>query len=311
MKKICLLLFLLPFLQISSLHAQQDIPIALAIVNGSAVDNNMKSILKNKLLSLLSSEGFAGTECGAIILVPEVDVINSSQINGGMRRITSMEVGLTISVRHLVTGTVFQSLQLSAKGDGYSEGEAMRSAINKINTKSYDCITFVKQAKQKIFDYYKENTSSLITKANTLASQQSYDEAIALLSTYPESLPGYAQVSAAIVSIFTKAQTQYCSQILLSAKAAYAREAYDEVTEFISLIDAQSSCASEAQALLNSIKKDLEEQRAEAKQERLRADSLHMERMRSDERVQIAKINAAKDVASAYFQRQKEYVFIR
>lgn len=301
MRKIFFLLLLLG--SSCLINAQTDnVYISVAMQNNCTLDSNTKSILKNKLLQILSAKGVAGTECGAVIMVPEINVINSNSINGGMRQIMSVELGITVTVRNMITNTVFNTMQIASKGEGYSDIEARRSAINKIDVRNADYSKFVEATKTKIFDYYRDNTTALITKANTLASQQMFDEALALLSTYPESLSGYAQISGAMTSIFKKCQTQYCSQILLSAQAAYSKQAYVEAAELASMIDAQSNCAAQAKSLLNLIKSDMEKLHNEAV-------AMEKEKIRSEERIKTTQITAIKDIATAYFKRQTEYVF--
>lgn len=271
--------------------------------NDCILDINTKTILKNKILQILSKEGVAGTEFGAVVMVPEVCIINSNSIYGGMRQIFSVELGITVTVRNMITNTVFNTIQIFSNGEGYSDVEAKRSAINKIDVLDNRYSEFVKVTKSKIHDYYKNNTDALIAKANTLASQQMFDEALALLSTYPESLPGYANVSNVLISIFKKCQSQYCNQILLSAQAAYSRRDYDDAADLVSMVDAQSSCATQAKVLLNSIKKDMDKQYHDAVE-------MEKDKIRSDEQIRTAQINAIKDIAIAYFKRQTEYVFL-
>lgn len=103
-------------------------------------------------------------------------------------------------------------------------------------------------------------------------------------------------------SIFKKCQTQYCSQILLLAQAAYSKHDYTEAAELVSMIDAQSSCATQAKALLNSIKKEMDKQYNDI-------ISMEKEKIRSDERIKSAQIKAIKEIATAYFERQTEYIF--
>ena len=180
----------------------------------------------------------------------------------------------------MITNTVFNTMQIASKGEGYSDNEAKRSAINKIDALNTDYSRFVEATKMKISDYYRNNTVSLITKANTLASQQLFDEALAFLSYFIARIisAGYTKVSNAMVSIFKKCQTQYCSQILLSAQAAYSKHDYTEAAELVSMIDAQSSCAAQAKALLNSIKKGMDKQYNDI-------IAMEKEKIRSDERI--------------------------
>lgn len=303
MRYFILLLSLL--LHVYTIHAQStNVYISVAMPSNLTLDNNAKSILKNKLLHIISIQGVAGTECGAIIISPEVDVVNSNIIGGGMRQIISVELGIAVTIRNMITNTVFNTIQISVTGEGYSDDEAKRSAINKINVYSPEYVNFVEVAKLKISDYYEINTAAIIAKANTLASQQLFDEALALLATYPEALSNYAQVANTMTSIFRKCQTQYCSQILLSAQAAYSQRNYNEAAELLTMIDAQSSCASQAKALLSTIKKDMDRQYN---------DMLIIEekRNKSNERIKSLQIKAVRDIATAYFQRQTEYIFFR
>lgn len=289
-------------ISVSSYAQHDNIYISVAMPKDCSLDNNTKSLLKNKLLNVASNVGVSSTEFGAIIMVPEVNVINSNIIYGGMRNISSLQVCITITIKNMITGTVFNSTQINSSGEGYSETEATRSAINNINISSSNLSTFIKESKNKIIDYYNNNTIAIINKANNLAVQQCYDQALALLSTYPESLSGYKQVSSVIYSIFKKCQTHYCNRLLISAQAAYSKSDYEMAAEIISLIDPESSCASEAKTLLKTIKKSLDKAYNDAIQ-------LEKDKIKSEEKMTLARINAIKDVVVAYFEQQTEYVF--
>ena len=68
------------------------------------------------------------------------------------------------------------------------------------------------------------------------------------------------------------------------------------------MIDAQSSCAAQAKDLLANIKKATDKQYS---------DMLEMEKeeIRANERIKSAQMEAIKDIATAYFEQQTEYVF--
>ncbi len=68
------------------------------------------------------------------------------------------------------------------------------------------------------------------------------------------------------------------------------------------MVDAQSSCAKDAASLLNSIKSAMDRQVADE-------NRMEKERMSSAERVKTARITAIKDIATAFFKRQKSYIF--
>lgn len=312
MKKILILLafILAPIVQIMA----DEVYISVAMQANSILDSNAKTILKNKIVSMVTSNGIAATEYSAIAVVPEISVMQKDKVEGGMRTITSMEINITLTVRNVVTGNVFNSVQISAKGNGYSEADAIKNAIRTTDISDSRYGAFISEAKRRIVEYYKTNTNMLITKANTLASQQQYDEAIALLDTYPEFLSDYNRVASTIKSIFKQSQTKYCSEILQSARAAYARRDYDEAAEIASCIDITSSCGAEAKSLLASIKRGNDQvynDEISYRNERMRAqERMATEKMKSQERITTATIRAARDVAKAYYGRQTNYVYI-
>lgn len=287
-----------------------NISIAVAMPADCTLDNNTKSILKNKLLRIVSSKGTAGTEYGGIVIVPDVDEVNSSVIDGGMRKITTVELSVTATVLNMITGTAFNTIQTTVTGEAYSKNDAIRAAIGKIKPSDPEYAAFMKTTKAKIADYYKVNTATIITKANALASQRRYDEALALLATYPEALSGYPEVAAAMSSIFQQSLTMYCSEILMSAQAAYARRDFAAAADQLALIDAQSSCAPEAKTLLAKVKQELDKERAEElamqREEMREAANLKKEKIRSEK----AKAEAAAKIIAAYFKSQTKYVFL-
>lgn len=300
MKRFIYILFMLA---ISLTSTAENVYISIAIPSQNILDSNSKTILKNKIISMVTAEGISATEYSAIAMIPEISILSNERIEGGMRNIIALELSVQITIRNIITNNIFNSIQLSVKGNGYSIDEAQRAAITSINASSPKYAAFIKETKDRIIDYYKNNTSLLISKAKTFAAQQQYDEAIALLATYPEFLSDYTRVSATIKDIFKQGQTHYCSQLMQSARASYANRDFEGAAEIVSYIDASSSCAREAKELLLSIKKN---QDAVYNNE----INLEKEQIRSRERIATATINAARDVAKAYFKRQTTYVYL-
>ncbi len=299
MKKYIFSLLML-FICVSTFAQTDEIHISVAMPSNCILDTNAKTLLKNKLLTVCTAEGIAATECGAIAMVPEVSVLDEQLIEGGMRNIYSTELSITVTVRNIITGSVFNSNNISVSGEGYSRMEAMRAAIKKIVPNQYT--SFASATKQKMMDYYRTNTSALIAKANTLSAQQEYAEALALLSTYPESVGGYVQVSAAIKKIYQQYLTQNCEEIMMSARTAYAKRDFETAADIASTIDPTCSCFSDAKALMAKVKRDTDavykDEIAEQRENRKAA-----------ERVATATINAARDVAVAYFNKKTDYIF--
>lgn len=299
MRKIITLLFLV--LAVVRMSAQScDVFISVAMPLNSILDNNTKTILRNKLFAICTIEGVAATECGAIAMVPEVSVLDEQLVEGGIRNIRTIEINITVSVRNIITNTVFNTLTITSKGEGYSMQETLRSAIKKINEQEYS--KFAQVTRKKVADYYRSNSANLIKKANTLSAQQQYGEAIALLTTFPESLANYSQVSTALQKIYQQYLTQNCEEIMMMAQAEYAKRNLDKAADLAASVDPSCSCFTSAKSLLSSIKKDNDNvYQNEIENQR--------EELRTRERIATATINAARDVAVAYFKRESNYVF--
>lgn len=283
-----------------SFAQNSDVFISVAMPTNSILDSNTKTILKNKLLAICTAEGVAATECGAIAMIPDVSILDEKLVEGGMRNIYTTELCITVSVRNVITNTVFNTLSISTKGEGYSKVESLRSAIKKIDENMYG--SFAQATKKKVADYYSSSAAALINKANTLSAQQQYDEAIALLATYPESLAKYPQISTTIQKIYQQYLTQNCEEVMMMARAEYAKRNFERAADLAASVDPTCSCFNSAKSLLASIKKD--------------ADIVYQnefddrrESLKSKERIATATINAARDVAVAYYKRLPNYIF--
>lgn len=312
MKRFLFILVLLVTVQASYCQSG-EVYISVAMPQDCILDSNTKTILKNKLLMAAAARGVASTECGAIAFVPDITILDENKVEGGMRTIYTYQINMTVTACNTMTNTVFNSIQLTCNGEGYSKMDASRSAINKLNLNTDIYNKFVEETKSKVIEYYKKNTSTIIAKAKTLASQQAYDEALAWLSTYPESLSGYQQVATTIKDIFTQSQTKYCNEILQAARAAYAKRDFIEAADIAASINPQSNCADEAKLLLARIKRDSDKEYNDklATERELHRDQVALERehMQSQERMHSASMDAARDIAKSYYQRQTRYIY--
>ncbi len=288
------------FLGIYATAQEDKVYISVAMPTNSILVDSNKTLLKNKLISIVSAEGVAATEYSMIVMVPEVNVLVENIIQSGMRNIYTTELCFTITVRNIVTNTIFCSLNIPVSGEGYSKIEAIRKAIQNIDTDKY--AFFTATAKKKITDYYNNNTYALIAKANTIASQQRYEEALALLSTYPESFAGYPKVSDAIIKIYQMYLSQNCDEIMLMAHSAIAKRDFEYAADIAATINPSCSCFGEAQKLLKEVKKNVNTMYKTEQQDIRQARE-------ANERIAMATVTAARDIAIAYFKQQENYIF--
>lgn len=288
-----------------SLQAQNE-SISISVVvpkQQVTMDKNTFSILKSKVESAMSRSGISTAMYSGIVLYPILNIYNQQTIEGGMRSIHTIEVELNLQVKQVITETLFNSYTQNYRGEGYSVEEAKRNAISKIDPSDSQFNKFIVSTQTRIINYYRENTPALITKAKTLASMQQYSEALALLSTYPESLGQYTQITDVAVSIFKQYQKKNCAQLLQQAKSAYALGNYEESATILSQIDTDSPCEAEAKNLIGLIKKAIDKENTEA-------SVLYQKEKDAEYSLKKQTIQAIKEVAKSYFSNQPTYYYL-
>ena len=255
--------------------------------------------LSQKMEQIATYNGVAAFYDGAFVMFPMLAVYDFQTVEGGMKAIQTLKIDITISVIQLETRTIIGSVPIVLSGGGFSVEEATSNAISKINISDARYSKFISDCKQRIIDYDEKNCKSSILKAKTLAAQHRYEEALALLALYPESLPSYELVSSAIVDIYLDYQKSRSAQLVLEAKSAIAVRDYYLAADILSEVDPESPSYEEALALIEVVKKNVDEDRREAIESawRIYDSEVELEKLR---------INAAKEVAMAYYSNQPQ-----
>ena len=300
MKKILLLAIALMQL----MYASGQIAFSIAVPKQDLTANkDFLSMLSTKLTSAMSASDIRHADYCPIVLIPTTVISDRQTIEGGMKAINVCEIELNLSVRHIILGTGFAETSIQIKGEGYSEQQAVMSALRKLTASDSRLQKFFADAAIKVADYYATKTQSIINQANTLAVQQKYDAALTLLECYPKDIEDYDKVLKAMEGIYKQYQTNKCNQILQTAKGYIALLEYDAALSLLVSIDTQSSCAPDAQTLIKDIetkiKKEIEKQEAIEKQER-----------ENEFELKKRAISAVENVAKAYCQKQDSYFYI-
>ncbi|MBR1916492.1 MAG: hypothetical protein IJ832_01365 [Bacteroidaceae bacterium] len=295
MKKV--ILFIMSAVMFSSIGAQK-INIGV-VVPDNAIDGVASSVfssLSTKLERMITNCGGTSVNNGNIVLYPEFNFVNDDMIEGGMRNIYSVNVEMTVKAVSLRSNNNFGAVSWTLKGKGYSKSEAVKDGLGKLNTDDPKFGHFYNDIKTKIEKYYVANRAAIMTRAKSLAAQQQYEEAIALLYDYPAGISGSSEVLSLLTSVYRKYQTANCSRALQEARAKFAVQEYDEAASIIADIDATSSCANEVKALSEQIRNKINADQV-AEQE------MEMRKYEADASVERARWKAIGRVASAYYYR--------
>ena len=260
------------------------------------IDATAAKAIVTKLQRVLAQNGVADSGSD-FVLVPTVTIDEDDLIESGMVNIFKLKGTLNITLTQLSTGKTFGATSTTIKGSGKrNKAIAVKAAAGSLNVNDPTLHKFLEDAKNKVVDYYTQNASSLLAKARTAAAQDDYEQALAILASFPDGLPMEAQINEEVAKTYKKYLNRNCQSALIQAKSALATKNYALCNAILADIDPSSSCYSEALAMTQKISAEVRQ--AEAQE---RADQKRREQNALD--LAKTRINAARDVAKAYYQR--------
>lgn len=289
-----------------ALPLDAEINIGVAIPKQGEIQGQCVRMLDSRLKRAISDCGVSSAQWGDFFLVPTATVSEEEIIETGMSNIYKVQVDLTLGVCQLANDATYGSESWTLKGSGPNREKAMMSAFT--NWKGGPQFTgFIEETKKKIEDYFISNRASLLAKAKQKTECGEYEEALAILNTYPSNLDGFSEVLDQINSTYLRLSQSDCSAIMLQARSALAMSDYQEAANQLAAIDAMSPCAEEAKEMQAKIRANIkaEEQEAYARQEadKDRAERIQMAHLNSSERREKARLKAAAEITKAYYQR--------
>jgi hypothetical protein len=267
MKRIIIAL-LLPIITIISARSQnslgksddiQRLSIA-AIVPKEAGDipSGAGSVLENKLRQIVTQNGLGASEYGSrFAILPGINIL-TKDITPSAPPLQALTVEIVFYIVDAETQTIFSQTSVEFKGVGQTDEKAMINVIRNINPKMGQFKGLVEQGKEKIIEFYNSKCDVFLKKAQSLAAQRKYQEALFILSSVPDVCRECFDKSMDLsIEIYKQYEDYTCGQYLSAAKAAWANIDHDRAAENLAFITPDSKCYAEAQALVDEIKKKL------------------------------------------------------
>ena len=274
------------------------LPISVyAADNSENFPEGAKAMIENKLTQLLTRNGIAGINyTGQFVLTVTTTPLDKDIIAGPPAKIAEkMEMNLYIV--DAFAKTVFASTSFTVRGLGETENKCYLNAISRMPLQSPQIAQFIRDGKEKIIGYYDHEGEALIKKAQFLAKQKKYDEALFHVSLIPQQSKHYDAALAAGLEIYQQFINNECNINLAAARQAWAaHQNADGATaagEYLANILPDAGCYDEAIALYKEIKgKVLDDWKFEMK---IYQDGVDLEKQR---------IDAARAVGVAYGEHQ-------
>ena len=265
-----------------------------------------RSILANKLNQIVTQNGMGGAANNErFIITANVNVI-SKDLTATAPPMTALVLEVTLYIGDGFVGTKFSSTSINVKGVGESETKAYISALKGISPTNSNIQSFVGNGKSKIIEYYNSKCDFIIKEAQTLVSQNNFEEAIFKLTSVPEVCKEcYDKCMDAVGPIYQKQIDRECKSKLMDANTAWnaSQDSYgaDTAGGILAQIDPNASCYKEALALSNKIAQRIKEIDQ-------RDWKLQLKEQQDNVDIQKATIKAIRDIGVAYGNGQPKTV---
>lgn len=217
-----------------------------------------KAMMENKLTQLLTRNGIAGLDyTGQFLLTVTTTPLDKDIIAGPPSKIAEkMEMNLYIIDAY--AKTIFSTTSFSVRGLGETENKCYLNAISRMPLQSPAIAQFIQEGKEKIIGYYDHEGEALIKKAQFLAKQKKYDEALFWVTLIPQQSKHYDAALAAELEIYQQYLDNECNINLAAARQAWAAQQNAEgaalAGEFLAKILPDAGCYGDAMNLYKEIK---------------------------------------------------------
>lgn len=283
------------------IKAQSDCIVPMMVLVPQQVDSlapMAQTKLESKLRQIVTINGMEGGALFSNFCIVANLVEGSKEVTSGLRPLVTVTTDLELFVGNNYTGEKFASTSITLNGAGRNESKAYSSAFGGITTGNAQMQKFLKDAKQKVNQYYETQVPNIITQAQGFAIRREYEEALCLLTSVPTCCSKYTEVKRCMLEIYQQYVDYDCTVKVSKARAIWNanqnREGAAFAGAYLASIDPASSCWDDALALAELIRTRIGDDWEFSKE--LIRDSVMLEK---------AKIEAIRAIGVAYGQNQK------
>lgn len=272
------------------LSSQEMVAITPMISDALELPDNAKKSLANKLTQMAVQNGF-GSISGEFVLTANTVILNK-QVTATAPPKYVVDLETSFFIVNVLEGTIVGETSVTTQGLDGQEHKAIIQAINQIKPKSPAIRKFMEESRAKIIEYYNTRIPALISKATSLADRHQYKEALTVLAAIPESVDQYSAVAEQMTSIYIKMLDRDATETIQKAKSKIALKDYEAALDELVKVDPSSSKSKEAYALIESIKKSIDEKEKAEMEERMQRyeDSKEAALRAYDDKVMLEKM---------------------
>lgn len=263
------------------------------------LDATSEQLVKNKLRQVVIQNGIVGgMEASPFAITASVDVIDKEVISASPTKYIYV-LDINLYIVDLQDQKIFSSATVEVRCAGNSTTKAYVSGIKALSPSNAEVQACIENGKEKVLDYYDNNYKNIIEQARTQATLRNYEEALYYLMAVPVCSKGYDAAMKEVEDIYQQYVDRQCEENLAQAQAAwmsgFTMENAAVAGVFLSEIYPDAACYSDAQSLVNEIKKHMGE---EWKFELKRWDDMAS--------IEEQRLKYSREIAVAFAQNQPE-----
>jgi hypothetical protein len=291
-------------LPLAAQNQENWVPIALTLYNGSMgdLDDRQTEIAGRKVTLILDRYGYvASTDKHSFGVFPKF-IVEESVPMEGLQNMVAVKGEFSLVAKQVDNGLVVGSCAVTITGSGANATQALNNAIQNLSTNSNVYANFFKTVQQKINAYYDKNCASIMAEAQTALNSKQALKAVMSLGSIPREAGCFTQIQPMLTKAFLSHQNEQCGKLMQAAKGAVAGMNYEYALKILAMIDPQSACAKESNALIQSTATKV------SVQDRRNWDFL-LQAYQSEVELEKLRINAVKEVYKAYAEREENWYY--
>lgn len=329
MKTVCALVLMLVSIEGISqnredINALSKIALNVDVSKATALTSDAKTLLSNKLHSIVTSNGVAETAWNPRFIITANITVGTKDIIPGPPQMIAQNIEVNLFIGDALDNKIYSTISLSLKGVGTNENKSLIAAIKDINPKRKDIIEFVELAKSKIINYFNAQCEFILSDAISLAQKEKYDQALYNLSLVPLACTScYSKCSDRINEIYQASINQDGKKKISEANAIWAStgnlEGAEKAIGILSQIHVDANAKPGAENLIVQISAKLQADEKRDWEFKLKQyednQKMELQRMKLAEESDIRnsqleseRLNAAKQVALEYARNQPKTI---
>ena len=156
------------------------------------------SRLESKVRQAVTQYGVdAGVENAEFCIVAR-HMETAKNVTSGLRALVSVTANIELYVANTITGEKYATTMLTVSGAGSNEVLAHTTAVGSLKPDNTLIQQFLKNARNKILEYYERQTPGIIRQAKLHTERGEFDKALFQLSIVPACYNKYADVEKAM-----------------------------------------------------------------------------------------------------------------